>query len=383
MRAFTASAILLSCCTIALGQPPQRNGRAIALFNVVTFPNIECQSTENEDNKGTCFSSTECSDKGGSAEGNCASGFGVCCIIRITDEEGGDVSHNNTIVENKDYPTAYTTASKKAEYKIKPLDDICFLRYDFIKLDLGITAATGVCTDTLAVAVPTAAGSSPANLCGLNDGQHMYTDNMRVTTETTLTIQTDTSTTQNRKWKIKISQIPCDSPVKPYPGCTQFYTENCGTFESFNYGAATPLLPAGFDVTICVRQNVGMCGTRIVQEPSTATKDTFGLPTWSAAVATTVGNAGGSVTQSADAAVVPAMTGPIGACFYTRFQVNGLGLCGGALNPTPGVNPAAAMEGTAGPISSSDFVYHLVNVDLMDVKEAVGYKINYKQFGCT
>ena len=32
--------------------------------------------------QGICYSSTECSDKGGTAYGNCAVGFGRCCIIR-------------------------------------------------------------------------------------------------------------------------------------------------------------------------------------------------------------------------------------------------------------------------------------------------------------
>ena len=65
------------------------------------------------------------------------------CNLRVTAEAGGDVKINNTIIENKSYPTAYTTASKTASYKVTPLsNDICFLRYDFIKMDLEITATT-------------------------------------------------------------------------------------------------------------------------------------------------------------------------------------------------------------------------------------------------
>merc|ERR1712156_754234 len=107
MKAFCAI-VLTAALASAAPEQPSRGAKAIALFNVVTFPNVECQSTEDTTNKGTCLSSTECSDKGGSAEGNCASGFGVCCVIKISKEEGGTVSHNCTIVENKDYPTAYT-----------------------------------------------------------------------------------------------------------------------------------------------------------------------------------------------------------------------------------------------------------------------------------
>jgi len=234
------------------------------------------QSTEDTDNKGTCFSSTECSDKGGSAEGNCASGFGVCCIIRVTDEDGGDVLHNNTIIENKDFPSVYSTVSKTATYKVTPLsNDICFLRNDFIKMDLAITATTGLCADTFNVDIPSDAGSDPSSICGLNDGQHMYSDVARVNEDTTVTIVTGT-TTYDRKWKIKISQIGCDCPVKPDAGCSQYYTASCGTVQSLNFAATTQLLPAA-DLLICVRQNSGMCGTTWVQEQDPGTKDAFGL----------------------------------------------------------------------------------------------------------
>lgn len=30
---------------------------------------------------GTCFTTTECTEKGGSTDGNCAAGFGVCCVF--------------------------------------------------------------------------------------------------------------------------------------------------------------------------------------------------------------------------------------------------------------------------------------------------------------
>ena len=32
--------------------------------------------------KGTCLTSTECSDKSGNVDGSCASGFGVCCTFK-------------------------------------------------------------------------------------------------------------------------------------------------------------------------------------------------------------------------------------------------------------------------------------------------------------
>ena len=55
-----------------------------SLFNVVTFRNDGCTSTDSNRN-GTCFTSTECQDKGGRALGNCAAGFGITYLyLQIT-----------------------------------------------------------------------------------------------------------------------------------------------------------------------------------------------------------------------------------------------------------------------------------------------------------
>ena len=52
----------------------------ISLFSVVHFKNKECTATSGL--TGTCYSSTDCSDNGGTASGNCAAGFGVCCVVK-------------------------------------------------------------------------------------------------------------------------------------------------------------------------------------------------------------------------------------------------------------------------------------------------------------
>jgi len=367
MKAFCA--IVLAAALASASPQGERKAKAIALFNVVTFPNVECQSTKDTTNKGTCFSSTECSDKGGTAEGNCASGFGVCCVVRISAEAGGDVKINNTIIENKDYPTAYTTVSKTATYKLTPLNkEICFFRYDFIKMDLAITANTGVCDDKFNVAVPSAAGVSPSAICGLNDGQHLYSDVARVTSTTTVTIVTST-TTHSRKWKIKISQIGCDCPVKPDRGCSQFYTASCGTVQSLNYAATTQLLPNA-DLLICVRQNSGMCGTTWVEEPNVASgKDAFGLAT----------SIGISKSVLSDSHFAPAAAGTE-PCDHVRLEFTGLAYCGAHLN-------SVTAQTAAGSIITKDFKVRLTNIGTAGTgasgKVSTGYKLNYKQTGCS
>ena len=71
---------------------------AFSLFNLVQFKSVECKATASENGgaysglMGTCLTSTECSDRGGSKKGNCASGFGVCCVSQLK-ACGGTIKH--------------------------------------------------------------------------------------------------------------------------------------------------------------------------------------------------------------------------------------------------------------------------------------------------
>ena len=49
------------------------------IFSVVQFPNNECTTQADTTVKGVCMSADDCGSKGGVEDGNCASGFGVCC----------------------------------------------------------------------------------------------------------------------------------------------------------------------------------------------------------------------------------------------------------------------------------------------------------------
>ena len=48
----------------------------------MSFPNKQCTSASDDFTFGTCLSATECGEAGGMKDGNCASGFGVCCVIK-------------------------------------------------------------------------------------------------------------------------------------------------------------------------------------------------------------------------------------------------------------------------------------------------------------
>ena len=52
----------------------------------MTFPNAECTTDSTPAMTGICVTAEECSNDGdviAQAQGNCASGFGVCCMRRL------------------------------------------------------------------------------------------------------------------------------------------------------------------------------------------------------------------------------------------------------------------------------------------------------------
>ena len=55
--------------------------KVLGLFNLIQFSNSRCNSTDS-DKQGVCYTATECRERGGNAKGNCASGFGVCCLCK-------------------------------------------------------------------------------------------------------------------------------------------------------------------------------------------------------------------------------------------------------------------------------------------------------------
>merc|ERR1719348_2531883 len=83
-----------------------RGGKVFSLFSIVQFPNEGCTSTSSTYDNGTCFTASECSSKGGSAMGNCAAGFGVCCVFSVS-ASGSTVSTNCSYIVNPSYPSNY------------------------------------------------------------------------------------------------------------------------------------------------------------------------------------------------------------------------------------------------------------------------------------
>ena len=78
----------------------------------------------------TCLTSSECLAKSGSAQGNCAAGFGVCCIFSVS-ASASSISENLTYIVNPSYPSNYVPSSTPSTltYTVnKCSSDICRIR---------------------------------------------------------------------------------------------------------------------------------------------------------------------------------------------------------------------------------------------------------------
>jgi len=223
-----------------------RSKKSLSVFTVVKFPNTVCESSTSGRN-GTCYTQSECTAKGGSSSGACASSFGVCCVFEAT-------CGSATLSENNTYFTS-SGITKGSSCKLevcKCHSNVCQLRLDFetFILNLPITATTGVNGNAAANAgsytlqgtchVDTFGVSSPGSttiptICGTNTGEHMYVPASDQCNVLSANIGSTSSATTG-SFTIKITQIPCNSPVLPPRGCLQYYYgSEVGAVQSFNF----------------------------------------------------------------------------------------------------------------------------------------------------
>merc|ERR1740129_2372488 len=242
-----------------------RNKKIFSLFTIVNFPNDQCTAKSDTSLFGTCYTASECTNKGGTADGNCAAGFGACCTFTLS-TCGTTVSQNITYIQNPSYPTGYTTTGN-CIYTVTPLSsDICQLRLDFDNFDL-VETTTGVCTDSLTISGPT--GRNPMDLCGTLTGLHVYVEQGRSTTATTLTFTT--ASTSGITWKTKVTQIECSSLARADPDCNQWFTGTSGTVTSYNWPSIQLISKTH---NMCIRREAGYCGIQY-QAYSATSPDSF------------------------------------------------------------------------------------------------------------
>merc|ERR1711899_651810 len=148
--------VSVSSATVKEAQPEdgqEREGKVLPIFQVVKFPNDICSRSSYN---GTCYTAEECSSKGGTNEGSCASGFGVCCTFTLSC--GDSSSQNQTYLVQ----SSVTSLTSPCTYSIcKCSTNICRIRFDFTTFVLA-TAVAG----TTVSAANTAARSQIGNALG-------------------------------------------------------------------------------------------------------------------------------------------------------------------------------------------------------------------------
>jgi len=285
----TACLLLLASTAMAA---PNKEAKAFSLFSVVTFPNDECTTVMDPTMRGLCITAEECTDQGGTASGNCASGFGVCCFTTVT--AAGEITNNVTYIQNVGFPTAVlgtapVTAATRA-FTVKGGANICQVRFDFEAATVFQGPTAGACAgDAITVTqTSTTIGNGFTNLCGTLSGQHIYVENDGANPAATLNIATS-ATALARTWKILVRTIECDSPAKAPGGCLQYFTGTSGNIVSFNAGTTGALLD-DLLYNVCIRREAGMCSYTVRQARSAtgATPDAFQV----GATSTTAGRVG-------------------------------------------------------------------------------------------
>jgi len=298
--------LLFGCCAFlasSYGSPldiqlqEERNKRTFSLFNVVKFKNTNCQASSAAALQGVCMTKEECTAVSGTTDGNCAAGFGTCCVIRVSSTGANcaaTIAQNCTYIESNNFPASITTAGACTYTINRCSSDICQIRLDFITTALGQPMAagnaanSGLCgnanSDSIAF-TPGIAGL-PANsipiLCGTLTGQHVYLEANRLADPAATVAITTTANRvpATRNWRIKVSQIECSSKMKAPQGCLQYFTGVKNTVTSFNFdgtlGTATGGELANQDYRVCFRQEAGMCGQTFAETVLT-TGDAFQL----------------------------------------------------------------------------------------------------------
>jgi len=256
-----------------------RNEKVFSLFSVVQFPNDICTSTSTSYPMGTCYAAAECSSKSGTALGNCAAGFGVCCVF-TSSTCGETISNNMTYISNPSYPGIYTvTTAGSCTWTVKKAtSSVCQLRLDFDTLVQSMSSSNQGCcgstciinSDSLTVTGDNSAMKGLPLICGTNTGYHMYVDLGADAIDTsTLEFYSDTATAiSNRQWNVKVSQIECNANWRAPFGCTQYFMGLRGTVYSYNWQAGNLL--GSQDYTNCVRRELGYCGLGWSENSSTS-----------------------------------------------------------------------------------------------------------------
>ncbi|XP_017107357.2 uncharacterized protein [Drosophila bipectinata] len=271
--------------TISQNETNSRQGKVIHLFPVPV--DGDCLSNDGR-RMGNCLNAYECRQKDGQARGECAMGFGVCCVFVANCNT--TISNNITYIVSPGFPSFMPSNFSGCNLRVKMMtDDISQVRIDFHHFTLGQpNRRTGVC-DGDAFQIGGGPGGN-ISLCGQNSGQHLYYDVGARATPRQSTLYgslrplngSSNSSNSNstgdrfinidlnlanrflplRIWEISVVQIPFSQRAPA--GCLQYHTGTEGLLQTFNFAENGRHL-ANQNYRICMRQELDMCS--IVYQP--------------------------------------------------------------------------------------------------------------------
>jgi len=270
--------ILLSVCmvyAVSCYNVPERDSK-LSIFQVVKFANNICKGAARN---GTCFTQAECDNMGGTKDGTCADGFGICCIVTLSSGQSSSV--NNSYIVHK---STSTLAAGIHHYTICPAsDDICRVKFDFttfdlagpvtgygsIALDGGLSTDTGKLTrgnaigdctiDTFSITSPS--GRSSPVICGTNANNHMIVD-ASGTECIVVNVGIGGTTSATRQLDIKVIQYRCGDEQGGPSGCLQYFDSNAGRIRSFNFPDLSNGATVPYNVVHLSRQHYKACVRR-------------------------------------------------------------------------------------------------------------------------
>jgi len=380
----------------------ERDGKFLSMFNIVRFPNDACDGGSRN---GTCYTKEECSDKGGTEDGSCAQGYGVCCTFIVNC--GASVSENNTFFESEGEEKSHCSIQV-----CKASSSIVQLRLDFVDF-----AITGPDTSTTSIAFTTAGniataagqtsnlasrcttdifsvsnpgGPSPPQICGNNIDQHMYVDMGSDCTDLTFQLG---SASVSPKWKIRVTQyeVTYDN-LAPF-GCTQYFwaqdsdSDGKGTITSYNYNSGSGHHLADQNQVICIRREDDK--TRICYWTAAATDISISGLQASAANAVASAHCGGYKDDGSgavrDAIIIKSLTNKVTAGSVSYSNICGMMGISAKAVAGAGNAVAATVCSKANPFTVT-FTSDSWELHATDMEEATanvvgntGFKISYEQ----
>lgn len=259
-------------CSLTHGHTSTETNRFLSVFSVVRFKNSECPATGED--TGVCYPSAACYRGGGEEAGQCASGFGICCLTKVGCS--ASASNNMTYIESPSYPSTFNYATT-CTHTLHFSEDICQLRLDVAKVELAPPNTQGNCVDDW---LTFSQDIKWERVCGTSINTHFYLDvEPSVSTSISFTFTTNSSVSYARRWKIRVSQISCGQFSLAPSGCGQYFTTSSGTIKGWNHDG---LYLSGQNYAICVRKELNSCSTTYVDNQNTmfipACGDTFEWP---------------------------------------------------------------------------------------------------------